>query len=702
MHDTNDQLKTTPMQGSWRFSSRDALACAALVLAGALLWLPGLGTRGLWSDGEARAGQVARRMMTRDDFVTMRLEVDEPRLTVSPDDPTQFDPDGEQVVYVPFQRRTVLWNMSDGPLRPELGYEQLITIHKPVLFYWLIAVPAKLIGMPINAFTLRCFSTIPAFLLLPLTYLLGCTLYDRRAGLIAAVALATCVRFYWLTRVCSMDMTLTFIITLAMACWYWGYRSPRRGTRIACFGVVYPLLAAASLMKSFAYMLLVALIVLVYMAGEHWLAHGGGFSAFARHVWSVMRRMHFFAGAVLYLVLVVPWFHLIGEATGGQYTSEMIWRHMVGRAGLVDYGKEFANTTSWWFYVPRLVTDMFPWMIMVPGALVHVFRTRCREIRPQALFPFCWFAVWLAFFSLVMDYRKAEYILPLFPAAMLLVGKLLADHLREGAADRVMNQAIKAGFATVAIGLAIAGTCVLALISPRVLDWLITGGDRGEPIFGTNRNDATAFEVVGAFMQTHTATAAGALLLLVLAMATAAVLAFRQRSGAAVGLLAGGSAAMMFVGTHIFMDRLIDPFRSQRRVAAAVEKLTSIAGIRTHLLLFGTEQHELAFHLPERFDAVPGVLPPHDNPPRETKPFYALRSRLAALTGKRLFVVMERVIWQQVEDQKAQRRRFNIELGSFDLPLREASIEIPDYEADRHRGALVILEHAPPPSGAPG
>ena len=611
---------TIDANDSWTWSGRDAFVCAVLVLAGCLLWLPGLGRRGLWTAGEARAGQVARQMATSGDFVTMRLEINEPHLTVSQDEPDVYDPDGDQVVYVPQQRRVVLWNLSAGPLQPELDYQPLITIHKPVFYYWLIAAPARWLGMPIDAFTLRCFSTVPAMLLLPLTYLFGCTLFDRRAGLMAAVALATCVHFHWIARVSRMDMLVTLLVTLSMACWYWGYRSERRSVSLFCFLIVYVSLAAASLTKSFAYMLLVGLTVLVWLAVEYWIEGRRGIGGFVGHMWHVMRRMHIGGGFVLYLVLVVPWFYAIHLRTGGQYTAEMFGRHMFARAGLVEYGKEFQSDTGWWFYLPRMLADLFPWIIMVPGALVHVFRAPARDTRAQGLLLFCWFGVWLVFFS-ALSYRKSDYLLPLYPAAMLLVGKLLADHSRLGLADPAMNRAIRAGFVSVVVALVIMSAFGLALLVPSFLNWLTTGSVpwSDEPLFGSNRNDATAFEVLGHFGGKHPAAAIGGITLLIALGVGATVLELRQRTQAAFGLLAAATAAMMLVGTHLFMDRLIDPFRSQQPVATALARLAPDPDSNPHILLLLTEQHELAFLLPNRLDAVPGALPPHKNPDRITQ-----------------------------------------------------------------------------------
>ena len=135
------------------------LCIALLLLGGGLLWLPGLGTRGLWTSGEARAAQVARRMVNNGDYVTMRLQVYEPDYTVAGpvgEDALTYDPNGPTVVYEHQWRQHLLTRLSEGPLKPDIPYRQEITIHKPVFYYWIIAMAHKA-GMGINNFTVRCF-----------------------------------------------------------------------------------------------------------------------------------------------------------------------------------------------------------------------------------------------------------------------------------------------------------------------------------------------------------------------------------------------------------------------------------------------------------------------------------------------------------------------------------------------------------------
>ena len=686
---TTNETSVADSASSWRLGLTDVFWILVLVVAGGLLWLPGLGARGLWTSGEARAAQVARRMVDHADYVTMRQQMREPHLTVAGtdgDDAVTYDPKGKTIVYDHAWRQAVWRRMSEGPLRPEVRYRQLISIHKPVFYYWLIAIAHRL-GMEINNASVRCFSTVPAMCLLGVTYLLGCMLYERRVGLVAALMLATCVQFWWQARICQMDMLLALMMASVFLLWYAGDGSTRAGVRFAAFGGAYVLLAAASLMKSFAYMLLAGLIILVFMAVETIVQHPRGrrVRAFGRRIREAMKSMHFFAGLLVYLALVAPWFVLIHLETDGQYTRSMFLHHMFSRAGLAHVGREFEKKTEWWFYLARACVDMFPWVIMLPGAVVQVFRRRCRRTWRSGAYLLVWLVVWLVFFS-GMRYRKNEYILPLYPPAMVLAAKMLIDFIRVQAADVRLARAIRLAFAGLAAGVVAAGGFALGLVNEGFLNWVV-------PKFGTNQNDEAALRALADLLAGHLAVTMIVLALLAAAMIVAAALVHIRRPGIALGLLTAGTVTVMLLATNVLMDRVMDPRRSQRLFAERIGPHARGLSRGRRLVLFGSEQQELVYLLPDRFDFVPWV-----DAVNPLNTVYALKSRLAAAAVPEL-VVMEREDWESIlaaNDYYARRR------GQGD-PWVDRFSKVPlalgDYN-ELHREPLVLLQFTPWPTAA--
>ncbi|MBN1341754.1 MAG: glycosyltransferase family 39 protein [Phycisphaerae bacterium] len=606
-------------------------------------------------------------------------------------------------------RDTVKAELERGDPPTELRYDHVPQIHKPVFFYWLVAFGYKL-GLPMSGpwmnAVIRGFSTIPAVLLLPIVYLFGCILYDRLSGLIAATSLATCVLYFWLARVAKMDMTLTFMVGLAFFLWYLGCRGIRP---LLCSVLVYVILGCASLMKSPAYFLLPGLIVLVYLLAES--IGELGFSQGLRRWPSAIRRtakhMYLLPGLLIVLAIWLPWHILIHIETDGQFTREIFLRHNFARAGLIEYGDEFEAKTNASFYLFRILADMLPWWIMLPGAVVHVFRPRCRSHWRQGAWLLIWMAVWLVFFSL-LHFRKNEYILPLYPAAMLLVGKMLADLIRSPSGGHIgwktLADATKAGLAwmlgrrastadpdqafggdlrlTIAVRAAsvamaivavLIGVACLLVTSERIRQSVLTFPNPDDPWIGTNEHDRTAFLASAVFMREHLAGVDVSLVCAAAAMVLASMMVFNRRPGAAVALWTGTMMAAMLGAVHVLQDRVLDPLRSQREFAARLEQVVDELGPDTRLILFGAEEHELVTLMPDRFDAIPRLR------------FGLLRGRLEALRDHPVLILMPRKDYEN-------RALF----GPFawdDLAkvLEEVPTNMPRYDK-AHNDALVILK----------
>src|SRR5437016_13163107 len=86
---------------------------------------------------------------------------------------------------------------------------------KPPLMYWLACVGYKLFG--INEAGARFPSALGATLCVFFIYWCGRKLWDRSAGFLAALTLATSVGSFAFARAASMDMPLTAVLTMALA-----------------------------------------------------------------------------------------------------------------------------------------------------------------------------------------------------------------------------------------------------------------------------------------------------------------------------------------------------------------------------------------------------------------------------------------------------------------------------------------------------
>ena len=176
MSETNSaQEIPTATSRAWR----DALLLVVLL---AVFFGFELGSRALWHPDEGRYSEIPRAMAASGDYVTPRLN---------------------GVKY----------------------------FEKPVLFYWMQAGSIKLFG--VNEWALRLWPALLALAGCLAVYGAGRKLFGRRAGLIAAIVLATSPLYYLLGRIITLDMAVRVLLTGALLSFLLGVREPP-GARVRC------------------------------------------------------------------------------------------------------------------------------------------------------------------------------------------------------------------------------------------------------------------------------------------------------------------------------------------------------------------------------------------------------------------------------------------------------------------------------------
>ena len=104
---------------------------------------------------------------------------------------------------------------------------------------------------------------------------------------------------------------------------------------------------------------------------------------------------------------------------------------MVGR--LAGSMRHF-HPEPFFFYFPRFAVEFIPWIVFLPTAFVFAFRKEEGPRRKELLFLSVWFIFVFVFFTLIKG-KKDNYILPLYPAAAILLGwfwdRLILSQARE-------------------------------------------------------------------------------------------------------------------------------------------------------------------------------------------------------------------------------------------------------------------------------
>jgi 4-amino-4-deoxy-L-arabinose transferase-like glycosyltransferase len=319
-----------------------------------------------------------------------------------------------------------LWN-PDEPRYAEVAKEMVemgdwILMHvngktyedKPPLFFWLIAF-SSFLWRGFTSFSARFPSAFLSTLTVLLTFFLGKKLYGSRTGFLSALILATSFEFAYLSTRANIDATLTFFTTASLLFFLqWYQHSKTEGgeerdkRNLSIYGF-YIGMAFATLAKGPVGFILPLLVSLVYLLFQK--------------DWKAMKRMRLLTGMALFIVIVLSWY-LPAVLKGGQnFLNETLFHQTIDR-----FAKGSSHIRPIYYYLSNFPVDFLPWFLFLPGAIVYGLSKRKEEISKDFLFLLVWFVVIFLFFSFSKG-KRAIYLLPLYPAASLLVGRFWDDYL---------------------------------------------------------------------------------------------------------------------------------------------------------------------------------------------------------------------------------------------------------------------------------
>jgi len=283
---------------------------------------------------------------------------------------------------------------------------------KPPLFFWAIAV-SSFLWQGFSPFSVRFPSALFGTLTVLLTFFIGKKLYSSRMGFLSGLILATVYEFAYLSTRGNIDATLTFFTTASFFCflqWYEYGREERihPGTlkRLSIYGF-YVSMGFATLAKGPVGFILPLLVSLIYLT--------------IQKDWRGIRRMKLLPGILLFMTVVLAWYLPAVTRGGNLYLRETLFKHTVDA-----YAKGWTHVRPFYYYLYHFPLEFLPWFIFLPGAIVYGFSRTVIGKRREFLFLFIWFAVIFLFFSISKG-KRGLYLLPLYPAASLMVGKFWED-----------------------------------------------------------------------------------------------------------------------------------------------------------------------------------------------------------------------------------------------------------------------------------
>jgi 4-amino-4-deoxy-L-arabinose transferase-like glycosyltransferase len=275
----------------------------------------------------------------------------------------------------------------------------LPVLDKPMFFYWLVALSYKIFG--IAEWSARLPSTVFALGCLLLVYRFTYRSRGSWEALWSVLILLTSVEFFLLARIVRSDMTLTFCVTLALCSFYSAIHAENeKAKKLDCL-LMYGALGAGTLVKGLIGLVIPGMVFFVYLL--------------LTNKWSILRRLHLLPGALLFLVIVTPWYLWVDERNPG-YLRYFFWDEHFTRY-LTD---EFNRSQRWFYFFFVTAVGFFPWTLLLP----FVVKDSWQKINDKKIFLILWVVLPLLFFS-ASNSKLPHYILPIYPALAILTGRMI-------------------------------------------------------------------------------------------------------------------------------------------------------------------------------------------------------------------------------------------------------------------------------------
>ena len=303
---------------------------------------------------------------------------------------------------------------------------------KPALIYWCQAIAYSIFG--VNEWAVRLPSALAALGLISLAlytiqwylaredYLEQKVRPTRRwltAALGAAIMALNPEMIVW-GRAGVSDMLLVGCMDSALLCFFLGYaQASKSEVKARWYLAFYILIAGAILTKGPVGIVLPALII-------------GIFLLYMGNAKEVLREMRPLTGLLIILCLSLPWYVLVIWRNGENYINSFFGYHNVERFTSVVN----RHSAPWYFYFIIVLLGFAPYSVYLPLAMARLKFWQRNYWRSQerssqlGLFAFFWFITIFGFFTIAVT-KLPSYVLPLMPAAAILVALLWSDIIKD-------------------------------------------------------------------------------------------------------------------------------------------------------------------------------------------------------------------------------------------------------------------------------
>ena len=254
-----------------------------------------------------------------------------------------------------------------------------------------------------------CGTALTGFAGILLVWFAGLRLFGREAAGYAAILLGSSMLYALMGHINTLDMGVTFFITLGIAGLLLGQSETDRNKQRNWMLLAWAALGLAVLSKGLMGIVLPGAALFLY--------------ALVQRDFTVFKRMHWLSGLAVFLLVTAPWFYLVMKANPEFFQKFFIYEHFTRFTT-----KQLGRYQPWYYFVPVLLAGMLPWTLLMFDTLINTWRGSKLPGKAfnAARFLLVW-AVFIYVFFTISDSKLPSYLLPMFPALALLMGKLLVE-----------------------------------------------------------------------------------------------------------------------------------------------------------------------------------------------------------------------------------------------------------------------------------
>ncbi len=275
---------------------------------------------------------------------------------------------------------------------PHLNFEP--RINKPILFYWMIVLCYKLLG--ISEFSTRLPSAVSGFCLVIFLYLFVCQQLEEKSAFISSMVLLSSPMFIIISRLAIIDALYCSLVFISL-CFFWHYFQNDRFQVLAFF-----FLGLSMATKGPAGLCVIFLTILVFLIVERKIYY--------------LKKFFNPWGILIFLVVGFWWYIILGFKIGWEQFKQLAITETIGR-----FKSGFVHQEPFYYFLPVIFIGFLPW-------IVYLFKLRLEIIKANSflMYIFCYVIVGFIFFS-VSKTKLPNYVFPLLPGLAILVSHPLRE-----------------------------------------------------------------------------------------------------------------------------------------------------------------------------------------------------------------------------------------------------------------------------------